>query len=300
MPTVLITGGSGLVGSHLTQLLLAEGFAVRHLGRSPRPGAAVPAFRWSVADGYVDPAALQDVAHIIHLSGAGIMDKAWTPGRLRELYRSRSSAADVLCQAVAASGHWPTSFISASGINFYGTVTRDQVFTETDAAATDAIGALTKAWEEAADAWSPHCRVVKLRTPMVLAREGGALPKLARPARCGLAAPFGSGKQWMPWVRIDDLARAYLHALRQADMAGAYNVVAPGHATNQQFTRALAKALKRPAFLPPLPGLLLRVALGGRSSLLLQGSRASSTKLLGTGFRFAHPGLEAALQGLLA
>lgn len=300
MPTILITGGSGLVGRRLTRLLLKEGFAVRHLSRSVKPGAAVPTFAWDIAKSHVDPRALEGVDHIVHLSGAGIADKPWTKERLRELYSSRFGAADVLRKAVEASGHWPTSFISASGINFYGTVTRDQVFTETDAAATDAIGTLTKAWEEAADAWSPHCRVVKLRTPMVLAREGGALPKLARPARCGLAAPFGSGKQWMPWVRIDDLARAYLHALRQADMAGAYNVVAPGHATNQQFTRALAKALKRPAFLPPLPGLLLRVALGGRSSLLLQGSRASSTKLLGTGFRFAHPGLEAALQGLLA
>src|SRR5690606_19752288 len=231
--------------------------------------------------------------------GAGIMDKAWTRGRMRELYRSRSGAANVLRQAVAASGHWPTSFISASGINYYGSVTRDEEFTEAEPAGTDAIGTLTKAWEEAADAWAPHCRVVKLRTPMVLAREGGALPKLAAPARWGLAAPFGTGKQWMPWVHIDDLARAYLHALRNAEMAGAYNVVPPGQPTDRQFTRALAEAVGKPAFLPPLPGLLLRLALGSRSELLLKGSRASSTKLLGTGFRFAYPALELALRDLV-
>lgn len=295
MATVLITGGSGLIGTHLTQLLLAEGFQVRHLSRTPRPGAPVPQFAWDLARGTMDPAVLQGVDHVIHLSGANIAQKRWTAGRMGELYASRSGAADLLRKTVEQTGAFPKSFISASGINYYGAVTTQHVFTESNPPGNDAIGRLTQAWEAAADTWAPHCRVVKLRTPIVLAREGGALPKLATPARWGLAAPLGSGTQWIPWVHIADITHAYLHALRHADMHGAYNVVAPEQPTNRAFTRALAKALHRPAFLPAVPKFLLRAALGELSSLVLEGARASNAKLVGTGFAFRYARLEEAL-----
>lgn len=299
MPTILITGGSGLVGRRLTRLLLQEGFAVRHLSRSVKPGAAVPTFAWDIAKSHVDPRALEGVDHIVHLSGAGIADKPWTKERLRELYSSRSGAADVLRKAVEAAGHWPKTFISASGINYYGAVTTDYIFTENDPPATDTIGMLTKAWEDAADAWSPHCRVVKLRTSVVLAREGGALPKLAAPARWGLAAPFGSGNQWMPWVHIEDVARAYLHAAQRTDMQGAYNIAAPEQVRNRDFMHKVAQVLHRPFFLPAVPRFLLRLALGELSTVVLEGARASHARLAGSGFEFRHPQLGPALKGLL-
>ena len=300
MATVLITGGSGLIGTRLTQLLLAEGFQVRHLSRTPRLGAPVPRFAWDIARGTVDPAALQGVDHVIHLSGASIAQKRWTAGRMRELHASRSGAADLLRKAAEQAGTFPKSFISASGINYYGAVTTQHVFTESDGPGSDAIGRLTQAWEAAADAWAPHCREVKLRTPIVLARDGGALPKLALPARWGLAAPLGNGTQWMPWVHIADITQAYLHALRHADLHGAYNVVAPEQPDNRAFTRTLAKALHRPAFLPALPRFLLRAALGEMSSLLLEGARASNAKLVGSGFAFRYARLEGALKDLLS
>ncbi len=299
MTTVLITGGSGLVGNHLTQLLLKEGHTVRHLSRSAKPDAPVPTFTWDIAKGTVDPRALEQVDHIVHLSGAGIADKPWTPERMRELYSSRSGAADVLRKAVADSGAFPRSFISASGINYYGAVTTDHIFTEYDPPANDTIGKLTQAWEAAADAWSPRCRVVKLRTAIVLAREGGALPKLAAPARWGLASPLGSGRQWMPWVHIEDLAHAYLHVIQHTDMQGAYNIAAPQAVQNHDFMHEVARALHRPFFLPAVPRFMLRILLGEISVILLEGSRASNDQLMKTGFEFRHSNLSSSLSGLL-
>lgn len=299
MATVLITGGSGLIGTQLTQLLLAEGFRVRHLSRQPQLDAPVPVFAWNIGQGTVDPAALQGVDHVIHLSGANIAEKRWTTARMRELYASRSGAAELLRQAAETAGTYPTSFISASGINYYGTFTSERILTESDPPGNDTLGRLCQAWEATADAWSPHCRVVKLRTPIVLARSGGALPQMAAPARWGLAAPLGSGQQWMPWVHIADIARAYLHAIRNTDMRGAYNVVAPEQPSNRLFTRTLATTLHRPAFLPAVPQFLLRTALGELSSLLLEGTRASNAMLLDTAFEFRYSRLEDALGELL-
>lgn len=299
MEKVLITGGSGLVGSHLTALLLKEGFSVRHLSRSAKPGAAVPSFKWGIAKSFVDPRALEDVDHIVHLSGAGIADKRWTKERKKMLYASRVDAAELLKREVEKTGAWPKTFISASGVNYYGTVTSDHVFAEEEASSNDFLGQLCQAWEDAADAWSPHCRVVKLRTSVVLASEGGALPKMAAPARWGLASPLGSGKQWMPWVHIEDLVRAYLHVIRHTDMHGAHNIAAPEDVRNLDFMREVAHALHRPFFLPNVPAFALRAVLGGPGEVILYGSRVSNVKLRASGFEFRHPGLSPVLNALL-
>lgn len=299
MSTILITGGSGLVGGHLTKVLLTAGFAVRHLSRERKDRAPVPTFVWDVAAGHVDPRAVENVDHIIHLSGAGIADERWTPERLKTLYASRSDTAALLLQAVERAGTRPKTFISASGINYYGAVTSDHVCTESDPAGNDTIGKLTQAWEKAADAWSKHCRVVKLRTAVVLAREGGALPKLAAPARWGLSAPLGTGRQWMPWVHIDDLAHAYLHAVRHPDMQGAYNVAAPEQVHNADFMHGLAQALDKPFFAPKVPAFALRALLGEAAILILEGSRASAAALEANGFVFRHPRTVPALRSLL-
>ena len=299
MGTILITGGSGLVGSHLTALLVEEGYAVRHLSRNPKPGSPIHTYKWDIEAGSVDPAALENVDHIIHLSGAGIAEKPWTKGRLRILYSSRVDAATLLRREVEQSGAWPKSFITASGINYYGAETSEHIFTESDPPAEDTVGKLTQAWEEAADAWAPHCRVVKLRTAVVLAQEGGALPKLAKPARWGLSAPLGSGKQWMPWVHIEDLAHAYLHAIRNAEMQDAYNLVAPEDVQNQEFMRELAEVFHKPFFVPNVPGFAIHAVLGELSKLILEGSRASNAKLVASGYIFRHPKLRATLEGLL-
>ncbi|MBP8823914.1 MAG: TIGR01777 family oxidoreductase [Flavobacteriales bacterium] len=299
MATTLITGGSGLVGMRLTHLLLEAGHRVRLLGRSGRADAAVPLFLWNIERGTVDARALEGVDHIIHLSGAGIADKRWTPARKDVLLASRVASAELLLREAQRSGAWPKTFISASGVNYYGTATSDRIFKEEDPAANDFLGKLCRAWEQAADQWMPHCRVVKMRTAVALATAGGALPKLVAPARWGLAAPLGTGKQWMPWVHIEDLARAYLHVIRDAGMSGAYNVAAPEDVRNGDFTRELANALHRPYFLPNIPAFALRTLLDGPAGMVLEGSRVSNAKLLESGFAFTYPRLKPALEQLL-
>jgi len=300
MANILITGGSGLVGGALTPALQREGHSVRWLSRTAGTTKGVRRHAWDIARGSIDPEALAGVDHIIHLSGAGIADKRWTEQRMYELYRSRGGAARLLLKKAQEHGIRPKSFISASGIGYYGAVTTDHVFVENDAPGTDAIGKLTKDWEDAADEWASLCRVVKLRTPMVLARDGGALKRLSAPFRFGLGAALGTGRQWMPWVHLDDLIATYTHAVADARMNGAYSVVADEQPHNADFMRAVARALHRPFFLPNVPALALRLALGELSVILLEGSRASGERLAGTSIRFSHNTLASALRQTLA
>lgn len=298
MATILITGGSGLIGRRLTLELQRDGHVVRWLGRSP----SMPQdgrYQWDPAHGTIDLRALESVDHIIHLSGAGIADERWTPARMNELYLSRGGAARFLLKTARDADMKPVSFISASGIGYYGAVTTDHVFREDDPAGNDAIGRLTSDWEDAADEWSSLCRVVKLRTPMVLAGDGGALKRLSVPFRYGLGAALGSGRQWMPWVHIDDLVSIYRHAIDQTDMQGPYNVVAGEQPMNADFMRAVAKALNRPFFLPHVPAFALRLALGELSVILLEGSRASGEHLARTGPRLRYNALAPALEQTL-
>jgi hypothetical protein len=299
MATILITGGSGLIGSALTGSLLASGHSVRHLGREARHTEGVDTFVWDPRMGRIDPASVEGVDHIVHLAGAGIADKRWSKARVQELIDSRAATSRLLMSAFAAHESAPISIVSAAGVNYYGANTEEHVFTETDPPGTDTIGVISKAWEEAVDEWSSITRVVKLRTPIVLSAKGGALGKLAAPVRWGLGAPLGSGKQWMPWVHIDDLVRIYEHALFDARMSGAYNANAMGTVQNRTFINELSKALHRPCFLPPVPGVALKLALGELATLLLEGSRASNEKLVASGFEFQHPELEGALRDLM-
>jgi uncharacterized protein (TIGR01777 family) len=297
MATILITGGSGLIGTALQEALITEGHKVRVLGRSR--GDGVRRFQWDPDREVVDEAALRGVDHIVHLAGAGIAEKRWTAARVRVLTDSRTRTALLLLRLCREQGIAPRSFVSAAGINWYGAITSDRVHTESDPPAADTIGRISRAWEEAVDEWASVCRVVKLRTPVVLSAQGGALEKLAAPVRLGLGAPLGTGRQWMPWVHLGDLVRAYQQALSDDRMQGAYNVCAAEHVTNARMMRSVARVLGKPFFLPPVPGFVLRVVLGDMASILLHGSRASNQRLLATGFRFQYDTLEPALEHLL-
>ncbi len=300
MSKVLITGGTGLIGTALTHALQNAGHQVNLLSRTASTaGDNVKRFRWSVQQGMLDPAAWHDVEHVVHLAGAGIADKRWSKARVDELITSRAASSRLLLRSATEQGVRLKSFVSAAGINYYGAVTSDHVFVETDAPGTDTIGRISREWEAAVDEWATNCRVVKLRTPIVLSRTGGALAKLAAPVRFGLGAALGSGNQWMPWVHLDDLVSAYMKALFDDRYNGAYNVNSGNDVTNAAFMRTTARVLHRPYVLPAVPGFVLKLALGELSSILLEGSRASNQRLLNTGFRFKYPELEAALHDLL-
>ncbi|MBK8499939.1 MAG: TIGR01777 family protein [Flavobacteriales bacterium] len=298
MAIILITGGSGLIGRQLTAALLRERHTVRWMSRRTGEQQGVHAFAWDLVQGRMEEAALEGVDHIVHLAGAGIADKRWSRSRVRELIESRTRGPELMLETCTRTGRWPRSIISASGVGYYGAVTSDHRYTEEDPPGTDTIARISVAWETAVDRWQAHTRVVKLRTAVVLAPDGGALQPLARLARWGLASPVGTGRQWLPWVHIDDLVNAYHHALDDERMNGAYNVVA-ANVMNKELMRLLAKVLRRPYVLPAVPTWAMKALLGELSSVLLGGSWISNEKLLATGFRFEHVALEETLRGLL-
>ena len=266
--------------------------------RAHKAVGPVRSFVWDLRAGTMDEAALDGVDHIIHLAGAGIADKRWNEARVQELISSRTRGPELLYAACERNGHWPKSFISSAGIGYYGAVSSDHVYSETDPPGTDTIARISVAWEHAANAWSDRTRVVKLRTPLVLARDGGALKPLGRLARFGLASPIGLGKQIMPWIHINDLVLAYKLALADYRLLGAYNVAAPEQPDNRSFMRTLAKALHRPYFMPAVPGFVLRAVVGGVADALLNGSAVSGKKIQDLGFVPKHITLKEALAAL--
>lgn len=300
MATVLITGASGLIGTALSKALLSSGHTVHHLGRSPSEAGVARTYIWDPPNGRIDRAALSGVTHIVHLAGAGIADKRWSQARVRALIDSRTVTAQLLLRAAHEHGSRIDAFVSAAGIGYYGAVTSQHVFTESDPAAQDTIGRISAQWEEVVNEWSTFTRLVKLRTPVVLAREGGALPKLAAPVRYGVGSPLGSGRQWMPWIHIEDLVALYMKALFDPSMSGAYNASADEHVTNADFMRTLARVLQKPYFMPNVPAFVLKLALGEMAEILLQGSRVSNERLKIAGYRFMHHRIEAALNELLS
>ena len=295
MNTVLITGGTGLIGKAVSSLLLKNGYAVRYLSRRAGVRNGVEAFRWDPSSGSVDDQAFEGVLGIIHLAGAPIAPKRWTASRVEILRQSRGGAAKLLHEACIRTGCRPEFFISASGANFHGAVTLDKVLTETDQPGDDTIAQITIDWENQADLFSDRCRVVKLRTPIVISKDGGALPKLIAPVKFGLGASFGTGKQWMPWVHIDDIAQAYFDSVRLKERSGIYHVVAPEHVNNKTFMRTCAAALSRPLWLPNIPKSLLYLALGEQASILVEGTRISGERISTAGHSWRFPSLEEAI-----
>ena len=295
---VLITGGTGLIGTKLTKLLKGKGYDVKHLSRSPSPENQIPTFLWKIENGEIDEEAFNGVDAIIHLAGAGIAEKRWTEERKKVIISSRVDSANLLYKAVRKTNTDLKVFLSASGINYYGMTTTDKIFREDDPPSKDFIGKCCVLWEEAADQFSEICRVVKLRTGVVFSKQGGALEKISKPVKFGIGAPLGSGKQWVPYIHIDDLCRMYLKALEDESTEGVYNAVNGDHITNKKLTKETASALDKPLWLPNVPAFVLKAALGEMAGLVLEGSRASADKIQKEGFEFKYKTLESALNDI--
>ena len=297
--TVLITGGSGLIGTRLTELLMTKGFSVTHLSRKSNPLSKIKTFEWNVEKQKIDPQAIETADCIIHLAGEGIVDKKWTTKRKQAIIDSRVNSAKLLFKAISEASHKPKAFISASAIGIYGAVTGDKIYSEQDNAATDFTGITCTTWETAAHQFESLMRVAIIRIGIVLATQGGALPQIARPIKFFAGSPLGTGNQYVPWIHIDDVSRIFIQAIENTSMHGTYNAVAPQHITQKELTQAIAKALKRPLFFPNVPAFLLKIMLGERAPLVLEGSRVSSDKISRTGYKFEHTNIDEALQTLL-
>jgi uncharacterized protein (TIGR01777 family) len=297
MKKILITGQSGLIGKHLTELLQEKGYEVCGLSRSPK---GENQFFWDVEKMQLDSNALKNVSVIVHLAGAGIAEKRWSAARKKEIIDSRVKSAELLYQSVKNEAIPLETFISASGINYYGTITTENIYTETDQAGADFAAQCCVVWEEAADRFAEMTRVAKLRTGVVLAKNDGALKKMLPPLKMGVGSPLGSGKQYMPWIHIDDVCQMYLWAIENTSAGGAYNAVAPEHITNRDFMKKIAGQLKKPFFFPAVPAFVIKLIFGEMGSLVLEGSRASAEKLMKEGFSFQFPQLNEALKNVLS
>jgi len=295
---ILITGGSGFIGGHLTKLLLKEGYDVVHVSRTKNSKSGVRVYLWNVKKNYLEEGALDNLDHIIHLAGEPIVAEKWTDEQKARIISSRAATPEFLFKKMNEKNLKLKTFLSASGINFYGTETTGKIYSEEDSAGSGFVSECVIQWEKAADLFAQNCRVVKFRQGIVLDKHEGALPQLASPVELGIGSPLGSGKQFIPWIHIDDLCRMYLFALKNENVRGVYNAVAPQHVNNKEFTKLLAKTLRKPLWLPNVPAFVMKMLLGNRSSLVLEGSRASCEKIIKTGFEFRHSSLEEALRDL--
>lgn len=295
---ILITGAGGMIARELSKRLEKD-YTVRFLTRKKQHSNE---FEWDVRKGTIDEAALENVSHVIHLAGANISEKRWTTERKEELISSRVDSAQLILKTLREKKIKLKSFITASGINYYGTKTTDTIFTEKDAPGNDFLSEVVVLWERAADDFKEENlaeRVVKIRTAVVLSEKDGALKKMIPTIKMGIGSPLGSGKQFMPWVHIKDICSIYEFALKNSNLDGAYNATAPEHITNEDLTKNIAKILRKPLFMPNVPGFVLKLIFGELADALLEGSRASSQKIQDAGFQFEFPRLEMALEDLL-
>ncbi|MFZ4741770.1 MAG: TIGR01777 family oxidoreductase [Bacteroidales bacterium] len=300
MATILITGGNGIIGKHLCKKLKEKGYDVAILSRNSNPNSNPITYAWNPEKREIDNEAITTADFVIHLAGAKIGEKRWTNERKQLIIDSRVQTAQLIFDKVKENNHKIKAFISASAIGYYGSITSNKIFTETDPSADDFQGECCRKWEEVADKFADSgIRTVKIRTGVVLTKQGGALSKMIIPVKMGIGSALGNGKQYIPWIHIDDLCNIYFKAIEDNQMNGAYNAVAPNHKTNIEFTRLLAKVLKKPFWFPHVPAFLLKILFGNMSEILLKGSRISSDKIKETGYNFLFPNLENALNNLI-
>ncbi|MCG8390783.1 MAG: TIGR01777 family oxidoreductase [Cytophagales bacterium] len=297
---VLVTGGTGLVGTRLTSLLLEKGYQVRYLSRNPGKVSEVESFSWDIDRQTIDEKALDGVDYIIHLAGAGVADKKWTIQRKKEILQSRTKSTEVLRSALANKDHQVKAFISASAVGYYGWDTGGVWKKEDSRFGDDFLATVTKSWEAEVDQVEKlGIRVAMLRIGIVLSDKGGALKELTKPIKWGAGAALGKGDQYMSWIHLDDLCKMFIHALENDTIQGIYNAVAPNPVTNKELSKLSAKVLGKPFFLPNVPGFVLKLALGEMASMVLGGNRVSSEKIQNDGFTFTYPEVEPALNDLL-
>ncbi len=295
---ILITGASGLIGERLTELLLAQGHSVSHLGRTKKEGK-VPSFVWDIQTGNLDVSAFRDIDTIIHLAGAGIADKRWTAARKKEILESRTKSTLLLLQTLKNNSHAVSTFISASAIGYYGFSNDEKVFTEEDTNGCDFLAEVTKQWENEADKISSlGVRVATIRIGIVLSEKGGALKEMVEPIKFGIGSPLGTGNQFLSWIHIDDLCRIFMKAVEDENVIGTYNGVSDW-CTNETMTRTIASALNKPLWLPNVPSFVLKLILGEMADMVLKGSKISSEKIKQAGFQFKFLRLEDSVKNLM-
>jgi uncharacterized protein len=300
MATVLITGGTGLIGSALANELLNRSYDVIILSRSPEKYSNTSRLnyaKWDIEKQTIDGNAITKADYIIHLAGEGIADKRWTLKRKRQIAESRMKSSALLVKALQENVNNVRAVVSASGVGWYGWQVKEDPFDENDPAAEDFLGTTCKEWEASIDpVISLGKRLVKFRTGIVLSKEGGAIKEFQKPLRFGIATILGNGKQIMSWIHIDDLVRLYVFAIGNERLNGVYNAVSPHPVTNKKLIIQLARTLRGKFYVPIfVPSFILKMVFGELSIEVLKSAAVSCKKIKAEGYSFLYPSLTAAL-----
>lgn len=295
-----------MVGSHLTKHLTGRGYNVIILTRKlPASNYADPNISyalWNVANHTIDTSVFKKANYIIHLAGAGVVDRKWTKKYKAEIVNSRTQSSAFIIETLQNSAHSVEAVISASAIGWYGEdpAPGKNGFTESDQPTRDFLGETCRLWEDSIKPVEKMgIRLIKLRTGIVLSDKGGALAEFKKPVKFGVAGILGNGNQMVSWIHIDDLCRMYIEAIENPQLSGSYNAVAPAPVSNKILTLTLAKMLKGSFFIPVnIPTFILRLMLGKRSIEVLKSTTVSCEKIKLAGFTFVYPSIESALSQL--
>lgn len=291
---ILISGSTGLIGSALLERLRQDGHELIRLVRSPL-ATDDPQAIWNIADGKMESGKLEDLDAVVHLAGENIASGRWTNEKKRAIRDSRVNGTRFLARTLAGLDRPPRAFLCASAVGFYGN-RGDELLTEAAGPGVGLLADICREWEAAAEPVQEAAeRVVHLRIGLVLSRRGGALKAMLPMFRMGLGGRLGSGRQWVSWISHEDLVEAIVHCIEDDDVRGPVNMAAPNPVRNEEFTKALAETVGRPAILP-VPAFALRLAVGEMAdALLLWGARMQPQRLLASGYEFRHPDLQQAL-----
>jgi len=291
---IAVTGATGLIGAALCERLRQEGNDVLVITRRENSSSPFTVVHWNPERGELDTRSLEGVDAVVHLAGETIAER-WTREKKERIRTSRVAGTRFLVDGLKRLSKRPSVLIGSSAVGFYGN-RGDEELDEGSPPGTGFLPEICQAWEaEVARASELGMRAVRLRTGIVLSTKGGALAKMLLPFKLGLGGPLGSGSQWMSWIHIDDVVGGYHFALHHADLSGAANLTAPQPVRNADFTRALGRALGRPAFLPA-PGFALKLIFGEMAQdLLLDGQRVLPRRLESAGYKFQHTGVDDAL-----
>lgn len=303
METVLITGGTGLVGKALGQALLNKGYRVVILSRqSVNATATLTYAHWNVEQQAIEKSAIEMADYVVHLAGAGVAEKRWTKKRKQEIVSSRVNSSRLIAESLRTIPNKVKTVVSASAIGWYGPdpiIPNSKPFVEADFCHNDFLGMACKHWEESIEpVVQLGKRLVKIRTGIVLSRKGGALKEFKRPLRLGIATILGRGRQVISWIHIDDLVQLYISAIENPAMNGVYNAVAPGPVSNKELTLELAKSRKRFFIKIHIPSFLLKLFLGEMSVELLKSCTVSNKKIEEAGYKFLYPSVQSAMEHL--
>lgn len=291
-----------MIGKALKELLVSKGYKVIILSRKAHAATGNISYAmWDLKTSYIDPHAIGEADHIIHLAGAGVADKRWSEKRKKEIVNSRVNSSKLIVKALTEINNKVKTVVSASAMGWYGPDRKDKKpFVETDPPSDDFLGTTCRQWE---DSIQPVIelgkRLVYLRTSIVFSKTGGAFTEFVKPFKGGVAAILGSGEQVISWIHIDDLCRMYLDAIENRELHGPFNASAPETITNKQLMLKIGKARKRPYIPVHVPEFVLKIVLGEMSVEVLKSATMDDSKIRNTGFNFIFPSADAAINDLI-